>query len=66
MDNLKRAADDYIVKRDQLGSRKAAAHIIQTYGVTATELSAFLSEQGMLLVQNERRGTPRPLDPESL
>ena len=66
MDALKLAADAYIAKREQLGPRKAAAHIIQTYGVSASDLSQYLNTHGLLLVQNERRATPRPLEVEPL
>jgi hypothetical protein len=66
MDTLQLAADEYLVKRTQMGSRKAAAHIIQTYGITASQLSGYLSERGMLLVQSERRATPRPFEVETL
>ena len=66
MENINHAVDEYLIKREQLGARKAAAHVIQTFGVTALDLSNVLNERGLLLVQQERRSRPRVVEVEPL
>jgi hypothetical protein len=56
-DNLTRAAAEYLEKRDQLGARKAAAHVMQTYGVTSLALSERLRANGQLLSQQATAAT---------
>lgn len=51
MNNIEAAATEYLAKRTQMGSRKAAAHVIQTYGITSSQLSSWLYEHGQLLSQ---------------
>lgn len=53
--DLELAIQDYLAKREQMGARKAAAHVIQTHGVTTSELSQALAERGLLLKQRPAR-----------
>lgn len=50
-ETLDRAAAAYAAKREQVGPRKAAAHVIQEFGVTASQLSAAVAKRGLLLKQ---------------
>lgn len=50
-DNLREACIAYARKRGQMGARKAAAHVMQEYGVTSSELSAALADRRLLLSQ---------------
>lgn len=47
--NLGNAADEYMTLRDQLDARKAAAHVMQKFGVTSLALSECLRDRGKLL-----------------
>jgi hypothetical protein len=49
---IKNAAESYLSRREQMGPRKAAAHVIQEFGVTSHELSAYLAANGLLLRQH--------------
>lgn len=49
--SLTHAANEYLDKREQMGARKAAAHVMQKYGVTSSQLSEYLRDHGMLLKQ---------------
>jgi hypothetical protein len=42
------ARDEYVRLREQMGFRKAAAHVMQKYGVSSTELSASLHDAGLV------------------
>lgn len=53
-ETIKLAAEDYLTRREQMGSRKAAAHTLQEFGVTSHELTAYLAEHGLLLSQRPR------------
>lgn len=49
VEHLTEACDEYARLRDQMGFRKAAAHAMQKYGVTPTELSeAVLRDRNLL------------------
>ena len=56
--HMQRAAEDYVIRREQMGARKAAAHVIQEFGVTSHELSAYLAEHRLLL-QQQRLVAPK-------
>jgi hypothetical protein len=56
--NLREACDEYVRKRGQMGTRKAAAHVMHTYGITSSELSAALSDRGLLLAQGMHIDAP--------
>ena len=51
-DHLREACIEYVRKRGQMGTRKAAAHVMQQFGVTSTELSRALADRELLLAQN--------------
>ena len=42
------ARDEYARLRAQMGFRKAAAHVMQKYGITSTELSAALRDADLV------------------
>lgn len=48
---LREACIDYLKRRGQMGSRKAAAHVIHEFGVTAWELSEYLADYSLVLAQ---------------
>lgn len=50
-ENLREACIEYVRQRGQMGTRKAAAHVMQRFGVTSTELSHALADEGLLLAQ---------------
>jgi hypothetical protein len=56
--NLHEACIEYVGKREQMGARKAAAHVMQQFGVTSSELSAALADEGLLLVQRIHADDP--------
>lgn len=50
-DHVREACIEYVRKRGQMGSRKAAAHVMLAFGVSSMELSAALADRGLLLSQ---------------
>lgn len=51
--SLTHAANEYLDKREQMGARKAAAHVMRKYGVTSLALSEHLRDRGKLLNQQQ-------------
>jgi hypothetical protein len=49
MNQIKIAVEDYVRRREQMGPRKAAVHVIQEYGITAGELAEALRTEHQLL-----------------
>lgn len=60
--NIENAVNDYVERRTQMSSRKAAAHVMQTWGVSSLELAEALRNRGLLLVQ---LGTPSVDEPQT-
>lgn len=58
-EQIREAVIDYYQRRGQMGARKAAAHVIQTHGVTAAEIGEAVAEGRLLKV------TPRDADAPS-
>lgn len=50
-DQIREAVIDYCRRRGQMGPRKAAAHVMQTFGITSSQLSAALADEKLLLAQ---------------
>lgn len=48
VDHVAEACDEYVRLRTQMGFRKAAAHVMQKYGVTSSELSEALLDRDLL------------------
>lgn len=49
--HMDEAIEAYVAKRRQMGAAKAAAHVIQAFGITATQLKDELTERELLLNQ---------------
>jgi hypothetical protein len=50
-DLIREAVIDYYKRRGQMGARKAAAHVMQEYGVTAAEIGKAVAEDRLLYVK---------------
>ncbi len=61
-EQLREACIEYVRLRAQMGNRKAAAHVMQAFGVTSTELSAALTDDGLLLAQSADADAPLPAE----
>ena len=57
-EHIREAVIAYCKRRGQMGSRKAAAHVMQEYGVTSSELAEALADERLRLIDRSSADEP--------